>query len=257
MMFTLAKERMEKSRLWQIIRRMPKGTLLHCHIEAMVDLDWAVEEAFKIDGMHIKAEAPLSDAQSILKTPFVFQYSNTSRTENSTSIWSAEYAKDTLIPLRSAADSFPNGGKEGFIKWLYSRWTITPEESLKHHLGVDEIWRKFMSCFPIVGSLIYYEPIYKQFIRRMLKQLLDDGVQYVELRSAFYTPFVSEGQEEPDVDYSKLFAAFDEALDEFQNSEEGKDFWGARYIWTTVRAFDTKGIINGRFVSYLFHRPIN
>ena len=32
MMFSLAKERMEKSKLWKIVQKMPKGTLLHCHL---------------------------------------------------------------------------------------------------------------------------------------------------------------------------------------------------------------------------------
>lgn len=37
MMFTLAKDRMESTRLWKIVKRMPKGCLLHSHLEAMVD----------------------------------------------------------------------------------------------------------------------------------------------------------------------------------------------------------------------------
>jgi len=37
MMFTLAKDRMEKTELWRIVKKMPKGCLLHAHLEAMVD----------------------------------------------------------------------------------------------------------------------------------------------------------------------------------------------------------------------------
>lgn len=37
MMFTLAKDRMEGTRLWKIAKRMPKGCLLHAHLEAMVE----------------------------------------------------------------------------------------------------------------------------------------------------------------------------------------------------------------------------
>ena len=37
MCFTLAKERMEATMLWKIVKKFPKGALLHAHLEAMVD----------------------------------------------------------------------------------------------------------------------------------------------------------------------------------------------------------------------------
>lgn len=37
MCFTLAKERMESTKLWEIVKHFPKGALLHAHLEAMVD----------------------------------------------------------------------------------------------------------------------------------------------------------------------------------------------------------------------------
>ena len=35
-MFSLARERMEKTKLWKIVRKMPKGCLLHAHLDAMM-----------------------------------------------------------------------------------------------------------------------------------------------------------------------------------------------------------------------------
>lgn len=37
MSFTLAKDRMEKTKLWNIVQHFPKGALLHAHMEAMVN----------------------------------------------------------------------------------------------------------------------------------------------------------------------------------------------------------------------------
>jgi adenosine deaminase CECR1 len=65
MMFNLAKDRMEKSKLWQIVRKMPKGALLHCHLEAMCDLDWLIEEAFQTEGICIAADVPLASSESL------------------------------------------------------------------------------------------------------------------------------------------------------------------------------------------------
>jgi adenosine deaminase CECR1 len=174
MMFSLAKERMEKSKLWQIVQKMPKGALLHCHLEAMVDLDWALEEAFKTEGVCVRADGPIVTEQQRRKTGFSFTYSKNPK--DTSSIWTEGYAANTPVPINTGASSFPDGGKAGFIEWIRSRVSITASEHLSHHEGPNEVWRKFMSCFPILGSLIYYEPIYRKFVRRLCKQLLDDGV---------------------------------------------------------------------------------
>ena len=244
MMFSLAKDRMEKSKLWKIVKKMPKGTLLHCHIEAMVDIDWALEEGFNTEDVAVIADGPLVDERTRRKTGFSFVYSKNA--QEATSLWSTEYVAKTPVPINVAADSFPEGGKKGFVEWVRSRVTITASEHLSHHEGPNEVWRKFMSCFPILGSLIYYEPIYRKFVRKMFKTLLDDGVYWVDLRSAFYTPYRSAGQENWDPDFFNMLDHLRDELEKFKNSEEGKEFWGARMIWTTIRQFDKKAVIESK-----------
>jgi len=242
MMFNIAKDRMEKSKLWQIVKKMPKGALLHCHLEAMVDLDWALEEAFAIEGVCVRSDAPLSSDQARLKTSFSFTFSKT-KAKSSVSIWSTDYAANIDVPLITAADSYPDGGRIGFIEWVRSRTSITAEEHLKHHEGPNEVWRKFMSCFPILGSLIYYEPIFRKFIRKMCKALVDDGVYYVDMRSAFYTPYRSVGSEGWDADFFNMLEHMEDEVEQFKASEEGAEFWGVRMIWTTIRAFGKRQVV--------------
>ncbi|KAI4641393.1 uncharacterized protein J4E78_010456 [Alternaria triticimaculans] len=241
MMFSLAKERMEKSKLWQIVKRMPKGALLHCHLEAMVDLDWALEEAFNTEGVCVIADSPITDDKTRRKTGFSFTYSKDANGD--ASIWNDSYTANTAVPVNQAADTFPNGGKKAFIEWIRSRVTITHSEHLSHHEGPNEVWRKFISCFPILGSLIYYEPIFRKFVRRMCKALVDDGVYYVDLRAAFYTPYRSSKKEIWDSDHFNLLEHLADEIEKFRASEDGKDFWGARMIWTTIRQFGKKQVI--------------
>lgn len=240
MMFLLAKERIEKSKLWKIVKKMPKGALLHCHLEAMIDLDWALEEAFNTEGVCVIADGPIVTEQQQRKTGFSFTYSKTVKDEHS--IWTDSYTANTHIPLNTAASTFP-GGKPAFIEWIRSRVSITPEEHLSHHEGPNEVWRKFMSCFPILGSLMYYEPIFRKFIRKMLKTLLDDGVYYVDMRSAFYTPYRSADKEDWDEDWFNMLDHMSDEIAKFKASEEGKGFWGARMIWTTIRQFNKKMVV--------------
>jgi adenosine deaminase CECR1 len=242
MMFNLAKDRMEKSKLWQIVRKMPKGALLHCHLEAMGDLNWLIEQAFTTEGICITAGAPLDSATSLLKLPFIFRHVKSPNTTESQSIWTSSYIPNEPIPINVAAANFPDGGKEGFILWLKSRVTITRQESLDQHLGPNDVWRKFISCFGVLASLQHYEPIFRKFIRNILQGLLEDGVRWVDLRSVFVIPFTRAGEDQPDGDFGSMLQALEEEIDSFKNSAEGQGFWGARIIWTTIRQFDTKTI---------------
>ena len=65
MSFMLARERIEGSKLFNIMRRMPKGALLHSHLSAMVDVRWLIEMVLEeIDGMHIFAKKALSTPEA-------------------------------------------------------------------------------------------------------------------------------------------------------------------------------------------------
>jgi len=244
MMFSLAKERMEKSKLWKIVQKMPKGTLLHCHLEAMLDLDWALEESFTTEGVCIIADGPITTDHERRKTGFSFVYSKVA--QDDISIWSGKYAANTPVSINAAAAAFPDNAKAGFIEWIRSRVSITASEHLSHHEGPNEVWRKFMSCFPILGSIMYYEPIFRKFIRRLCKQLLDDGVYWVDMRSAFYTPYRSAGKESWDEDWFNMLLHMEEEIEAFKKTDEGKEFWGARMIWTTLRSFNTKQVVESK-----------
>ncbi|KAF1808331.1 adenosine deaminase family protein [Eremomyces bilateralis CBS 781.70] len=246
MMFMLAKERMEKqSKLWSIVKKMPKGTLLHCHLQAMVDVEWLVREALETGCLFFSSPGKLSTAKERVKGPlnFVFQPGETDLSSDK-SIWTAEYTPNSVVPASAAADSFPEGGRDGFVAWLVDRGTVTPQESLLHHHGLNEIWRKFTSTFLVLGNLAFYEPIYRKFLQKFWAELVEDGVQYVDMRSTFVSPFLCEGKNEPEKGYSELFRITQEELDKFKSSDVGKDFWGARFIWTTIRSFDKYAVVD-------------
>ncbi|KAK3710750.1 hypothetical protein LTR37_010169 [Vermiconidia calcicola] len=242
MMFSLAKGRMERSKLWQIVRKMPKGALLHCHLGAMGDLDLLIREALKIEGLCFSSDVPLVGDEASEKANVQFQYKPDVKPQDDaqSSIWSDSYTPHTWLPLTTAASTC-SGGDEGFINWFKARVTISPEHSLQHHLGISEIWRKFTSCFPIMDSLLRYEPIFRTFIRNVLSQLLEDGVRWVDIRTDFTNPFRSTGCTEPDEDHEGMLTVLEE---EIENFKDGNEFWGARVIWTSIRRFDTRAIVS-------------
>ncbi|MCJ1253661.1 hypothetical protein MMC24_001473 [Lignoscripta atroalba] len=244
MMFTLARGRMEKSKLWQIVRKMPKGALLHAHFDAMIDIEWLVGVALATEGMCMWADENLQTREARQAVPVQFQYGGRSVKEDDVSIWSQDYPAKHLVPVQRAAASFPDGGREEFKKWLISRCTITMEESLDHHRGHNAVWQKFTSCFPVIGSMLFYEPIFRAAVQRLLRELLDDGVRWVDLRLAFVFEYRRECAETAEEGYEEMFQAFGEEVEKFQTTEEGRNFWGCRFIWTALRVLDKKDVVD-------------
>ena len=249
MMFTLARDRMEReSTVWRIIERMPKGALLHAHMDAMFDMDWLVEQVLTEKGLCILAPEPLKDEAArqtgLLQIRYVEQSPDTEDGKSGGSIWTSDYRSMTFIPIILAADTFPDGGTEGFKKWLISRCVISEDESLYHHHGLNAIWTKFQSCFLTIGWMLFYEPIFRRGMQRMLGQLAEDGISYVDFRIAFRFEFRMEGREEGEQGkFMDFFRVFDEEIAKFKKTEKGRRFHGARMIWTVVRSSDNRDMV--------------
>jgi len=251
MMFTLARDRAEQTDLWRCLERMPKGALLHAHMDAMFDIEWLVDENMKEKGIHILAEAPLTvqrrgDVIDRLTPPtFKLQYYGEAELEKidnkGMNIWKSNYVPNTPIPLREAQRTFPDDDMT-FKKWMVSRCRLDPEETLLHHHGLNAIWRKFQSTFPVISELLFYEPIFRRGMQKMLAELAKDGITYVDMRMAFLFQFFSTGQSKPEKGYTKFFQVWGEEIDKFKKTDLGKNFKGCRMIWTIIRIFDNRMI---------------
>lgn len=242
MMFSLSKDTMEKTKLYQIITKMPKGALLHAHCDAMVDFDYLFDVLLKTPGMHIWCDnSHLATDSAREQAPPVICFREKEHPTD-TSIWSESYTPGTPIPLVHAASTFPGGGTPAFLSWLKSRCTISQTDSIEQHHGVDAIWRKFIACFRVIGTFIHYEPIFRAFLQRLMSLLHADGIRWAEVRFSL-AKHCREGVETPDSDYETMFQVIDEEVTRFKESAEGEGFWGLRFIWASLRQWDARAII--------------
>jgi hypothetical protein len=65
---------METTKLWQIIKKMPKGALLHAHMDAMVDFDFLFDVLLTMPGMHIYCNKSLSNPPALEAAAVKFRY---------------------------------------------------------------------------------------------------------------------------------------------------------------------------------------
>lgn len=145
---------------------MPKGALLHAHIDATVDVRTLLRLAEKEPALHIRIPSNLTmdnhttvipEFLALPKHEFV-----------SGTIFGASYTPGTWIRLQDARSSFPKelGGEKGFDEWVIRSITINPTEAYVTHNTVEkvckslcqsstcpegglrtQIWQKFQSCF--------------------------------------------------------------------------------------------------------------
>lgn len=277
MVFTLAKQRMERTMLWKIVKRMPKGALLHAHMEAMVDVDWLLGLALETPGICILSNTGPILTQKDLPTAdirFTYLPPNDSIHQPSSkhNIYHPDYVPGTPIPITKAASTFPfqflppHGSfplpavscskTSAFLAWLQSRTTITPHESLLHHQGVNNIWAKFQSIFPILHGIIYYEPVLRKFVTHLMDSLYKDGVCWVETRLAFHMT-LQEADTGAPLTHTDVIRIYGEEVAAYKSANPG--FWGSRIIWTGLRALSpeiVKDNMQGCITAKLAHPEV-
>jgi len=130
--------------------------------------------------MYISSSVPLTTPEALIDADLAIRFRDPAPAPPS--IWSSSYEVETFVPLTAAAETFPSGGRAGFIAWLKSRCVLSSVDAVEQHHGQAAIWRKFARCFMVLGTMIHYEPIWRGFLWRLMSLLVADGVYWVELR---------------------------------------------------------------------------
>ncbi|KAK4868629.1 hypothetical protein LT330_006831 [Penicillium expansum] len=233
--FPLARPYISNTTLWKVIKRMPKGALLHAHLSAMLPFEKIVEIIIHTEGMVISASQPVDTDDAKQNATITFAHNNGTISSNQSRIDASDYVPGTEIPVKTAAASF-EGGEAGFLEFIRSKTTISPEESIRHELGVDEIWRKFQACFGPADTMVQYEPVVRKFYQKLFEDLASDGINWVEIRSGGSSgKLVHDGDEDIDPDLDAWWHVLVEEIDNFKATEQGKNFLGARIIWSDAR----------------------
>lgn len=119
---------------------MPKGALLHCHLDAMVNGSYLLKLALGQPAMHVRAKVAL-DESSIKSTLPEFRALEAKHFTNAVTITSDSYQPGTWVHIGQARRNFPPtlGGPEGFDAWVLSALTINPTEAYVTHNTVEKV----------------------------------------------------------------------------------------------------------------------
>lgn len=161
-LLTATKEAVAASPVLAVMRRMPKGGILHAHGSAMGDYRWLVSHATYLPNCYIY----LGNGTAVVRGALRLAASPPGEG------W------QLVSELRAAAPD-----RAAFDEGLFRSLTLGEEDLAEPH-----IWDEFARNFQRSSGLLADRTVHAEYWRRMLRALIDENVQYLESR----TPPVDE-----------------------------------------------------------------
>ncbi|MES2730678.1 MAG: adenosine kinase [Bacteroidota bacterium] len=155
--FYLSKSLIEKSELFQTIRKMPKGGILHLHTKATTSAAWIADTVVHMPNCYVYWK---EDSDKYVKGQISF-------------------FKESHVPAGFEKASVLNKKVTNFQSTLTSLLTLN-ESTANDSVNV---WREFGIRFQRVSDFVSYQPIFKAYYKQGFQELMKDNVQYVELRA--------------------------------------------------------------------------
>jgi adenosine deaminase CECR1 len=116
------------------IAKMPKGALLHVHLDLTVSGSTLLALALQYPSIHIRSSARITPA-SIKSVDIEFRPLPPSFVPQCISLCLPTYKPNEWVPLRRAREQFDAalGGTQGFDRWIASRLTLNPSDAYITH----------------------------------------------------------------------------------------------------------------------------
>nr|ABI20188.1 adenosine deaminase-like [Phlebotomus duboscqi] len=208
--------RINSSDIFKIIRRMPKGAILHAHDTALCSTDYVVSITYR-DHLWQCADPKTRALQ--------FHFSKESPKNTDTCQWTR------------VSEERKNQGEEQYNSKLRSQLSLYNTDPINRSRDVDSIWNDFMGLFGVNFGLLTYAPVWKDYYKQFLKEMMEDGVQYLELRGTLPPLYDLDGKIYNEEEVVEIYY---NVTEEFK--KEHSTFIGAKFIYAPVRFVDATGI---------------
>ena len=119
---------------------MPKGALLHAHLDATVDAAYLLELALRQPALHVRVPRAVN-ASNLSSTLPEFRPLPRNQFSDWSSLTDAAYEPGTWVALKQAREKFDLnlGGPEGFDRWVIGAMVINPKEAYETHNTVTKV----------------------------------------------------------------------------------------------------------------------
>ncbi|KAK3289113.1 hypothetical protein CYMTET_3441 [Cymbomonas tetramitiformis] len=157
--FMSVKNKIENTTLFKHLKKMPKGAVLHQHLDSMLPSEWLVKNASYRPNLYqyqgkFDAETPYGTFKFFKNPPG--------------SLWIS------VKELRSAA-----GNVTAFDKSLVE---LLSTNELAYDASID-YWSKFANFFKLADGLLLYAPVFEDYLFKALSGAVRDNLLSVEVRA--------------------------------------------------------------------------
>jgi adenosine deaminase CECR1 len=245
--FMHAKDVIRNSPLAKVMDIMPKGALLHCHLEAMLSPAGLIKLARVKENLCICTSRPLlqpQDFEGSLAFPRVTVVPDINDPQIlSTNIFSKDYKAETWMPYRQFLKEWPSAGLPDAEAWLLSKIVLGVSDVYDPSQSIDGIWQIFLQSFQVVRGFIYYETAWRYLWKATLKALIKENIQYAEIRFVLAkgnTVLSNDGAR--NLSFNEMLHIVQECiLEERERCKSGNIvFHGIRIIYTMLRKCATE-----------------
>lgn len=196
------------SKVYEIIKAMPKGAVLHVHDMSLLGPDYLMQLTYK-PNLYICCDTwQLRFANSLESIPT-----------------SCNCRWELISIARNKASNVTK-----FDEDLRSKLTMVVDNPDDVYKNIDDAWTAFMKYFEIVEPLITYRPVWEEYFYDALKLFREHKVMYVEVRSILPPLYELDGK-----NYSPMVTAkaYNKVIKRFKR--DYPDFFGAKLIYAPIR----------------------
>ncbi|XP_034951981.1 adenosine deaminase AGSA-like [Chelonus insularis] len=211
--FLEARSSIEQSEVFKIIKKMPKGAILHAHDTAIVSDDWIFHNVTYRDNLYV------CDENNTLSLKFFDKPT-------------LECNWKLLSELRQNETQAADVNTK--IRRQLSMITTDPS---KAYPTVNAAWDKFSNIFIFIHPLLTYRPVFRDHFYQGLKEFYEDNILWIELRTTMPLLYELDGTIN---DPLEVLRVYKEVTDRFQR--EHKDFVGVKIILAPNKLGSQKAI---------------
>ncbi|XP_017137193.1 adenosine deaminase 2 [Drosophila miranda] len=203
-----------KSPIFNILKKMPKGGVLHAHDTALCSTEFLIELTYR-ENLWICTTDKGCKA-------IAFRFALEKPTMKAIEACSWEPMEDFR----------QRHGEENVRRYFQQCFSMYP---LSNFTSNNQAWSHFMGIFILLDGLLCYAPVWGDYYYNALKEFYEDGVQYLELRSLLPPLYCIGGEI---LDIRDTVAIYEAELECFKASHP--DFIGSKLIYAPLRGVEPK-----------------
>ncbi|XP_045539176.1 adenosine deaminase 2-like [Papilio machaon] len=197
-----------KSELFKLIQKMPKGAMLHAHDTGMLNADYVLKLTYW-DNLYVCFNNNNTN----------FKFSKNQPNTPCETKW------QLMKEARNASENV-----EKFDNDLKKIFTLVIDNPNDVYSDINAVWSKFQQYFINTDGLFTYKPVWEQYFYDTLKAARQDNIMYIEIRSVLPALYDLKGNV-----FDSVFTAqsYKNILDKFIT--DYPDFFGAKLIYAPLR----------------------